>query len=299
MADHIDDLLTLGDQVSFIDDSSFGLGGTSVFVKGNGTVIYNGTSHYQGSIIINNANFKVNGSIDDASVSVCRNISFSLERGKLSGTGTLTGNVSANSGSIIPDVGQTLTLGSLNLNSASSGTLGSLVHIDVNSSGTSLVAVNGAASLAGTLEVNLDSNTIPGQYTILTSSGITGTFDTIVFTGKSSTHTVSYLPEGAPTFVQIEISFPSSVSIPATVNGSPILNPAVVCCGRPVILGPLPIEGSGPTTYRVIAQTGKVTCHIGETNTQTYLKMYGTQGSCTIVGTKEGIDSEPLTVIAP
>ena len=65
-----DDLLTLGDQVAFTDDTSFGAGGTSVFVTGNGTVIYNGTTDYQGTITINNANFKVNGLIDD-SINFC------------------------------------------------------------------------------------------------------------------------------------------------------------------------------------------------------------------------------------
>ena len=44
----------------------FGGGGTSVFVTGNGTVVYNGTTDYQGTVTINNANFKVNGLIDEA-----------------------------------------------------------------------------------------------------------------------------------------------------------------------------------------------------------------------------------------
>ena len=55
------DLLTLGEQVAFTDDTLFGGEGTSVYVTGNGTVVYNGTTDYQGTILINNANFKVNG----------------------------------------------------------------------------------------------------------------------------------------------------------------------------------------------------------------------------------------------
>lgn len=302
-ADAVSDLLTLGDQVAFIDDTTFGAGGTNVFVKGNGTVIYNGTTDYQGSVIINNANFKVNGQITTAPVSVCRNSSFSSQRGTLSGVGTLTGNIFANSGTISPDTNGTLTLGGLTLNSAGGGALGSLVHIDINSSGTSLVAVTGAASLAGTLEINLDPSAQPGQYVLLTSSGITGTFDSVTFTGstlrskkKTPNYTLSYLPNGAPTYVQLEILSLSSVDIPATVNGSPILNPAVVCCGRPVILGSLPVPGSGPTIYTISNRTGQVQCQIGKTKTQTYLKMYGKNGSCTIIGTKDGIVSNPLTV---
>lgn len=246
----------------------------------------------------------MNGQIDQAPVFVCRNSNFSSQRGTLSGSGTLTGNIFANSGTISPDIGETLTLGSLTLNSAASGSLGSLVHIDINSSGTSLVAVTGAASLAGTLEINLAPSAKPGRYIILTSSGITGTFNNITFTGnaiKTPNYKLSYLPAGAPTYVQFDfLGYPSSsVDIPATVNGSPIINPAVVCCGRPVILGPLPVPGSGPTIYTVVNRTGNVTCTIGQTATQTYLKMYGTNGSCTIIGTKNGIVSNPLKVIAP
>ncbi|HVT63480.1 MAG TPA: hypothetical protein VHD33_08355, partial [Legionellaceae bacterium] len=303
MAEDSNDLLTLGDQVSFIDDTTFGGGGTSVFVKGNGTVIYNGTTDYQGTITVNNANFKVNGQIDEAAVSICRNSGFSTQKGKLSGNGILTGTVFANSGIISPDIGATLTLGSLTLTSSSQ------VHNNINASGSSLVTVTGPAALAGNLEITLDSNAQPGQYTLLTASGITGAFDAVTFTGETPNYSLSYLPVGAPTYVQFNfLGYPTPtppeppsthVDIPATVNGSSSLNPIIVCCGRPVILGPLPIPGSGPTVYTVSHQTGNVTCQIGQTNAQTYLKMYGKNGSCTIIGTKNGVVSNPLTVVAP
>jgi hypothetical protein len=206
MAYNVGDLLTLGEQVAFTDDTIFGAGGTIVFVTGNGTVVYNGVTDYQGTILINNANFKVNGLIDAASITVCRNIGFSSQRGTLSGTGTLTGDVYVNSGTISPDTGQTLTLGSLSLNSADSvnGTLGSLVHIEIDSSSTSLVSVTGPTSLAGTLEIDLDPNTKPRTYKILTSSAITGTFDSVTFTGTIPNYSLSYLPIENPTFVQFD-----------------------------------------------------------------------------------------------
>jgi hypothetical protein len=177
-----------------------------VYVTGNGTVVYNGTTDYQGTITINNANFKVNGLIDHALISVCRNSDIGAQRGTLSGSGTLTGNVFVNSGNISPDVASTLTLGGLTLNSADpvDGTLGSLVHIEIDSSGTSLVSIEGAASLAGILELDIDSNAVPGAYIILNSSGITGTFDSIAFTGTTPHYTLSYLPVGSPTFVQFD-----------------------------------------------------------------------------------------------
>lgn len=222
VAQNADDLLTLGDQVAFTDDTIFGAGGTSVFVRGNGTVIYNGTTDYQGTISINNANFKVNGQIDQAAIFVCRNSGFSSQRGTLSGIGTLSGSVFVNSGTISPDTGGTLSLGSLSLNPADlmNGTLGSLVHIEINSSGTSLVSVTGAASLAGTLEIDLDPSAVPGTYTILTSSGITGTFDSVTFTGPTPNYVLSYLPIGSPTFVQFEfLDYPPSILPPSNFQG--------------------------------------------------------------------------------
>lgn len=206
MAQDAGDLLTLGTGVAFVDDTNFGGGGTSVFVKGNGTVIYNGTTDYPGSITVNNANFKVNGQINTASINVCRNISFSAQRGTLSGSGTVTGPVLVNSGTISPDTNHTLTLGNnLTLNSAAPGTLGSLTHIEINSTGTSLVSVGGTATLAGILEIDLDPNVQSGTYTILTSSGITSTFDSVSFSGTTpKSYSLSYLPSGSPTFVQFE-----------------------------------------------------------------------------------------------
>lgn len=195
LAQDAGDLLTLGDQVSFTDDTSFGTGGTSIFVSGNGTVVYNGMTDYPGSIIINNANFKVYGEIATASINVCRNMSVGEQRGTLSGSGILTGSVYVNSGTISPDASETLTLGSLSLHSAFPGTLGSLVHIEIDSnSNPSTVAVNGPASLAGTLELSIHPNTVPGTYRILTSSEVTGTFDAITFTGPTSNVKLTYAP---------------------------------------------------------------------------------------------------------
>jgi len=206
LAQDPDDLLILGEGVSFVDDTLFGVGGTSIQVTGNGTIVYNGTTDYQGSITINNANFKVNNLIDQTHILVCRNRNFSLQRGTLSGIGTLTGDVFVNSGVISPDTGATLTLGSLTLNPADpiNGTLGSLVHIEIDSSGTSLVSVTGPATLAGILEIDLNANALAGAYTILTSTGITGTFDSVSFTGATPNYSLSYLPIGNPTYVAFD-----------------------------------------------------------------------------------------------
>lgn len=206
MAFGVNDILTLGEGVSFDDDTNFGAGGTTIFVKGDGTVVYNGTTDYQGNITIYNANFKVNGIVQQAQIYVCRNRDFSLQRGTLSGVGQLNGAVYANSGTISPDAGATLTLGSLVLNSADtvSGTLGSLVAIEIDSSGTSLVSVTGEASLAGVLQITLDPNALPGSYIVLNSTGITGSFDSVTFSRATPNYQLSYLPLENPTFVQFD-----------------------------------------------------------------------------------------------
>lgn len=291
IANDANDILTLGDQVSFTDDTSFGVGGTSVFVRGNGTVVYNGTTDYQGNITINNANFKVNGTIDTASVFVCRNIGFSAQRGTLSGNGILTGNVSANSGTIWPDTGQTLTLGSLSLNSADPGnTPGSLVNIAINSSGTSLVAVNGAASLAGTLNIDLNPNTLPGAYNILTSSGITGTFDSVTFTGITPLYSLSYSPALNPTFVQFNFL---GFSLPAISSFT--ANPNPITRGMSSTLAVTFSGGTAP--YNAVWSDGTVTNNVTSPLTHVVFPTQTTSYFVTITdANNQSVTSDTITV---
>ena len=217
LANHVNDLLTLGSGVSFMDDTAFGAGGTTVFVEGDGTVVYNGTTDYQGSIMINNANFQVNGQIENASIYVCRNTGFSEQRGALSGSGVLTGDVFVNSGIISPASAKSITLGSLSLSSTDFGAPGSLVHIDINStSKPSVVAVNGPASLAGVLEITLDPNAQLGSYIILTSSAVTGAFDSVIFTGSTPNYSITY----GLTFVQLNfLGYPINLYPAANLQG--------------------------------------------------------------------------------
>lgn len=222
VADGANDLLTLGSSVTFVDDTSFGAGGTQVLVSGNGNVVYNGTTAYQGTILINNANFTVNGMIDQASVFVCRNIGLSAQRGTLSGGGTLTGSVFVNSGIISPPAGGTINLGSLTLSPADpvGGTLGSLVHIEISGGTTSSVTVNGPAALAGVLEIALDPNTVAGNYTILTSSALTGTFDSVSFVGPTPNYLLTYNTATSPNTVQFTFfGFPPPIVPPASAMG--------------------------------------------------------------------------------
>lgn len=200
------DILILGEGVSFVDQAVVGPGNTSIQVRGDGTVVYNGTSDYAGTITINNATFQLNGTINDASVNVCRNDT-EAQRGTLSGNGSATGDVFVNSGTIAPDVAETLSLGSLTLRPAVpiENTLGSLVRIAINDAGTALVNITNAATLAGVLELDVDESVSTGTYTILsTGGGITGTFDSVQFSGAILNYTLSYLPVDSPTYVEVE-----------------------------------------------------------------------------------------------
>lgn len=142
-----------------------------------------------------------------------------------------------------------------------------------------------------------EPETIPADQTV--TCNVTGTPTVEGTVTATVTANASNNSNSTTNQVNANIQVIGPVDIPATVNGSPIVNPAVVCCGRPVILGPLPVPGSGPTTYSIIGQTGNVNCKIGETATQTYLKLHGRTGSCTIIGTKDGFVSNPLTVMTP
>jgi len=99
--------------------------------------------------------------------------------------------------------------------------------------------------------------------------------------------------------MSVQFTLLPSVAIPATMNGGAI-DAAAACCGRPVLLGDLPVAGSGPTVYMVTGKTGDAICSIVQTGSQTFLKMKASHGgSCTIVGTKNSITSQPLTITAP
>ena len=145
-------------------------------------------------------------------------------------------------------------------------------------------------------------STIPINQTVTcTVSGTPTT--TGAFTATITTNAENNL-NSTTNHADVLITVNDLVNIPATLNGSPILSPAVVACGRPVLLGPLPIPGFGLTNYVVSARTGGVNCIIGQSGSQTYFKMNGgsgscTPGSCTIIGTKNGIMSAPLTLVTP
>jgi hypothetical protein len=191
-------------------------------------------------------------------------------------TATVATNAANNSNSTTNQVNATITIGAGQFTVTSSGdgyesfTPNTPQTVNPGSTQTFTVTPNAGFVLSSTVGGSCPAGTWSGnQYT------------TGIITGSCS------------------VMFTAQPMIPATLNGSPVLSPAVICCGRPLILGPLATPGSGPTSYVITGHTGSVTCQIGQTASQTYLKMYGSPGSCTIVGTKNGISSAPFTVKTP
>lgn len=125
----------------------------------------------------------------------------SIDGGTLNLSGSVIGNVTINSGGILSG---NATIGGNLTNSGA-------VHVDINSGGTSLVAVTGTTSLAGTLEAGIASNTLSGTFTVLTSSAITGNFSNVRFTQTTpAQYTVSYLPAGAPNRIELYFIMPGA-----------------------------------------------------------------------------------------
>jgi len=187
--------------------------GPGVTTSGLGTVNLTGVNTYLGGTLIQSGILNLNGSI---------NGDLNIESaGTLSGNATVNGNVYSN-GTIWPGLEEMLILGSLSLNTTDTvnGPLESLVHIEIDSSTTSSVSVAGSASLAGTLQIDLDPSAQTGTYIILTSSAISGTFDSVIFTGMVPTYSLSYLPIGSPTFVQFD--FLGYVEPPSNLQGKQI-----------------------------------------------------------------------------
>jgi outer membrane autotransporter protein len=146
-------------------------GSGSLTIQGTGGVIMNGANSFTGSTTIAGGTLQV-GDASHPGASLGGSVSV-LAGGALSGHGSIGGLVT-NNGIVAPGgtIG-TLTVGGSYAQSAS-GTL----SIELAPSAGSQLAVGGAASLAGTLALSVDSFLVAGtKYVILTAGGgVSGTF---------------------------------------------------------------------------------------------------------------------------
>ena len=148
--------------------------------------------------------------------------------GTLAGVGQISGAVTMSAGSIAPGDAQpsytTLTLGSSY--TQSSGTLA----IAANGSNHSQLAVIGAATLGGTLNVSLSNVPVSGaSYTLLTAGSISGTWATTNVTGVPAGwgYKLTYNSTNVVLSMQVPqtLTFAAQASQTFVANGTFSINP--------------------------------------------------------------------------
>ena len=156
----------------FMDDySRFGLPPGSFTKIGTGTLVLSGASIYAGGTTVNGGVLQVDNTTGSATGTGPVTVN---NGGKLSGTGTIGGNL-LNHGTVSPGDSQgTLHVGG-NFSQNNVGTL----EIEIaNLTSFDQLMIAGTAGLGGTLDITLDGYTghAGDMFTILTTSGLTGNF---------------------------------------------------------------------------------------------------------------------------
>jgi hypothetical protein len=196
-----------------------------------------------------------------------------LTGGTIQGAGSLKGNVSVGGGGTAPtlNVGDAGLAGLLKITGTytqlSTGTLN--VAIGGLTSGTlySKLSVSGAASLSGTLTVNLINGFVPAvgkSFTILTAKSITGTFSTQYIVINSTEYfAVTYTATGVVLKVDSGAPPTEAASRPAAVV-------AVVKDKKRILSSDLRKRYSSEAPWHLVASAGR-DHHVWDTISQPYI----------------------------
>lgn len=212
------------------------ISGTGAVTKsGAGTLVLSGTNTYSGATTLNAGTLSVNGSIASSALTV--------NGGMLNGSGTL-GATTINAGTLAAgnSIGTLNVAGALNLGAAS------VLQVEVSSGGNTLgvhsdlVAVNGSVTInpSATVQVRPVNGTDDGKtfasdttYTIITSTGLTGTFASVAEDFAFLDASLSYDPNNA--YLTLKRNETSLASVAATSNQTGAANAlAAFAPGSPV-----------------------------------------------------------------
>jgi uncharacterized protein with beta-barrel porin domain len=163
-------------------DLNAGLGGTGggLTMSGSGTLSLNGTNTYTGTTMVNAGTLNVNGSLIGPVVvnsgAILNGVFSILATGSFDGSLTNSGTVSPGN-----------SIGTINVATNYIQNSSGILNIEISPSGSSVLAVGGLASLAGTVQFTADPGTYTaGTYVFLTAAdSVIGTFTTVNFASLS------------------------------------------------------------------------------------------------------------------
>jgi hypothetical protein len=196
---------TVGASVCCVAPDTFSNGGTLVVAAGTGTAT---TTNMQfsnsGTVKVNGGTLAINtlgykqtaGSTQLAGGSVTAQKQMNINKGTLSGFGTITGSV-LNGGTVAPSTTGGVLKITGGYNQTSAGTLSSVITGTTPGTKFGQLSVGGKATLAGTLKVNTGNGFVPGHgqsFSVLLYHTRSGMFGTL--TGTPA-YTVNYTATAA------------------------------------------------------------------------------------------------------
>jgi hypothetical protein len=196
---------TVGASVCCVSPDNFSNGGTLIVAAGTGTAtVTNMQLSNSGTVKVNGGTLAINtlgykqtaGSTQLAGGSVTAQKQMNINKGTLSGFGTITGSV-LNGGTVAPSTTGGVLKITGGYNQTSAGTLSSVITGTTPGTKFGQLSVGGKATLAGTLKVNTGNGFVPGHgqsFSVLLYHTRSGMFGTL--TGTPA-YTVNYTATAA------------------------------------------------------------------------------------------------------
>ncbi len=154
----------------------------SLSKDGAGTLVLTGNNSYTGGTVV------YGGTLVGRSATAFGTGNMTLYGGQLMGATTIGGSLLNAAGVVSPGEG----IGTLNVDGSFAQFPAGTLAMEIGAGGNDLLAVDGVASLGGTLSMTfLDGFTGTGLYTLITASDTLGMFSSITFAGLDAAYTSS------------------------------------------------------------------------------------------------------------